>query len=147
MNLISKTLLYTPDWVVYFEREMAGDIILSYNAGGSIRTYRRRYGLSQDDLGSLMNLRRESISRIENGNVTPTFDFVKNFIKTMALIEAIRVERAQGREMDVYFLENVAKELGIPREKMPFIMKLAVDSYDKKLLKIQKSLKEKEYGK
>jgi len=63
------------------------------------------------------------------------------------LIEAIRVERAQGREMDVYFLENVAKELGISREKMPFIMKLAVDSYDKKLLKIQKSLKEKKYGK
>ena len=143
MNITSKTLLYTPDWVVSFEREMAGDIVLDYNAGVSIRTYRRRYGLSQDDLGSLMNLRRESISRIENGAVTPTFDFVKYFIKTMAFIEAIRVERAKSKEMDVYFLENVAKELGISREKIPFIMKLAVDSYDKKLLKIRKSLKEK----
>ncbi|MFU8766117.1 MAG: helix-turn-helix domain-containing protein [Candidatus Methanoperedens sp.] len=147
LNLTSKTLIYTPDWVVSFEKEMAEDIILGNNAGRSMRRYRRRYGLSQDTLGSLMNLRRESISRIENGNVTPTFDFVKSFIKTMALIETIRVERAKSGEMDVYFLENVAKELGVPLEKMPFIMKLAVNSYDKKLMKIQKSLKEIKYGK
>ena len=143
LNLISKTLLYTPDWVVSFGKEMAGDIILTDNAGEIVREYRKRYGMSQDELGELMELRRESISRIENGAVTPTFDFVKNFIKTMALIEAIRVERARGMEMDIHFLENVARESGIPREKIPFIMKLAVDSYDKKLLKIQKSLKEK----
>ncbi|MCX9013807.1 MAG: helix-turn-helix transcriptional regulator [Candidatus Methanoperedens sp.] len=147
MKIASKQLLYTPDWMVSFEREMAGDIILSHNAGEPIRKYRRRYGLSQDELGSLMNLRRESISRIENGSVTPTFDFVKYFIKTMALVEAIRVERAQKKEMDVYFLENVTRESGISRDKMPFIIKLAVDSYDKKLMKIQKSLKENKYGK
>jgi len=103
--------------------------------------------MSQKELGELMDLRRESILRIENGNVTPTLDFVKKFIKTAALIEITRVERAQHKEIDVYFLENIAKESGFEREKLPFIIKVAVESYDKKLMKIQKSLKEKKYGK
>ncbi|MCZ7370095.1 MAG: helix-turn-helix transcriptional regulator [Candidatus Methanoperedens sp.] len=112
-----------------------------------IREYRMRYDMTQVELGELMNLRRESISRIENGSVTPTFEFVKNFIKTVALIEAIRVERAQHKEIDVYFLENIVKEFGFSREKLPFLVKIAIESYDKKLNKIQKSLKEKKYGK
>jgi transcriptional regulator with XRE-family HTH domain len=99
--------------------------------------------MSQEELGELMELRRESISRIENGSVTPTLDFVKKFINASALIEAIRVERAQHKEINVYFLENLAKELGFSREIVMHLLKMAVESYDKKLIKIQKSLKEK----
>jgi len=126
---------------------MAGEILLHSETGKVIREYRKRYGISQEELGKLMELRRESISRIENGNVTPTLDFVKIFIRTMALIEAIRAERAQHKEIDVYFLENIAKESGLAREKLPFMLKLAVESYDKKLMRIQKSLKVRKYGK
>jgi predicted transcriptional regulator len=147
LKATSKTILYIPEWLVSFEKEMASEIILNSDSGGVIREYRMRYDMSQVELGELMNLRRESISRIENGSVTPTFDFVKNFIKTVALIEAIRVERAQHKEIDVYFLENILKEFGFSREKLPFLVKIAIESYDKKLNKIQKSLKEKKYGK
>lgn len=98
--------------------------------------------MSQEEFGELMDLRRESISRIETGSVTPTFDFARKFINAMALIEAIRVERAQHKEIDVYFLDNLAKELGFNREKLTFMVKVAVESYDRKLVKIQKSLKE-----
>ena len=132
-----------PDWLVVFQKEVAGEIILNVGTGEVIHDYRKRYGMSQEELGELMNLRRESISRIENGSVTPTFDFVKKFINALALIEAIRVERAQHKEIDVYFLENLAKELGFTREMPMRLMKVAVESYDKKLIKIQKSLKEK----
>jgi transcriptional regulator with XRE-family HTH domain len=92
-----------------------------------------------------MDLRRESISRIENGSVTPTLNFIKTFIKAAALIEAVRVERAQHKEIDMYFLGNIAKELGITKENLEFLQKVAVESYDKKLIQIQKSLKEKKY--
>ncbi|MCZ7393311.1 MAG: helix-turn-helix transcriptional regulator [Candidatus Methanoperedens sp.] len=143
MNINSKPLLYTPDWLVSFEKEAAGEIVLSQDHGGVICDYRKRYGMTQEELGELMELRRESISRIENGSVTPTFEFVKKFINAMALIEAIRVERAQHKEIDLYFLENLAKELGFSREKLMVMLKVAVESYDKKLVKIQKSLKEK----
>ncbi|MDO9098653.1 MAG: helix-turn-helix transcriptional regulator [Candidatus Methanoperedens sp.] len=143
MKIPSKPLLYIPDWLVTFQKEAAGEMLLNQDTGEVIREYRKRYGMSQEELGDLMGLRRESISRIENGSVTPTLDFIKKFINTAALIEAIRVERAQHKEIDVYFLENLAKELGFTREMPMRLMKVAVESYDKKLIKIQKSLKEK----
>ncbi len=138
-----KRLLYTPEWLVSFEREIAGEIVLSHKPGDVIREYRMRYGMSQEELGGMMDLRRESISRIENGSVTPTFDFVREFIMTVAVIEAIRVERAQNKEINVHLLENIARESVFPIEKLPFVLKLAVESYDKKLIKIRKSLKVK----
>jgi len=143
LKIPSKPLLYIPDWLVTFQKEAAGEMLLNQDTGEVIREYRKRYGMSQEELGELMGLRRESISRIENGSVTPTLDFIKKFINTAALIEAIRVERAQHKEIDVYFLENLAKELGFTREMPMRLMKVAVESYDKKLIKIQKSLKEK----
>ncbi|VVB89867.1 Helix-turn-helix [uncultured archaeon] len=135
--------LYTPEWLASFEKDIAGELILSRNPGGVIREYRTRYNMSQIELGELMELRRESISRLENGSVTPTFDFVKSFIMSVALIEAIRVERAQNKEIDVHLFENIARESGFPVEKLPFVLKIAVESYDKKLIKIRKSLKVK----
>lgn len=143
MEKTSKPLLYTPDWLVSFQKDVAGEIFLGQDPGEVMREYRRRYGMSQEELGELMGLRRESISRIENGNVTPTFDFVKKFISAVALIEAIRVERAQHKEINVHFLENLAKELGFTREKLTVMLKVGIESYDRKLIKIQKSLKEK----
>ncbi len=147
MKINSKPLIYTPEWLVSFEKDAAGEILMASDSGQVIREYRKRYGMSQEELGELMGLRRESILRIESGSVTPTLDFVKTFIKAASLIEVIRVERAQHKEIDVYYLENIARESGFDREKLPFIIKVAVESYDKKLMKIQKSLKEKKYGK
>jgi len=138
-----KGFLYTPEWLASFEKDIAGEIILSQKPGEVIREYRTRYEMSQEELGELMELRRESISRIENGSVTPTFDFVKSFISAVALIEAIRVERAQNKEINVHLLENIARESRFSIEKLPFLLKLAVESYDKKLNKIRKSLKVK----
>jgi len=140
--LTSKPVLYIPEWLVSFQKEIAGAIVLTQDTGEVICKYRTRYEMSQQELGELMGLRRESISRIETGSVTPTFDFARKFINAAALIEAIRVERAQHKEIDVYFLENLSKELGFNREKLTFMLKVAVESYDKKLKKIQKSLKE-----
>jgi len=138
-----KKQLYTPEWLGSFEKDIAGEIIMSQEPGEVIREYRTRYEMSQEELGALMELRRESISRIENGSVTPTFGFMKSFITAIALIEAIRVERAQNKEINVHLLENIARESRFSIEKLPFVLKLAVESYDKKLMKIRKSLKVK----
>jgi predicted transcriptional regulator len=140
--MTSKPMLYSPEWLVSFQKEIAGAILLTQDTGDVICKYRTRYEMSQQELGELMGLRRESISRIETGSVTPKFDFARKFINAAALIEAIRVQRAQHKEMDVHFLENLAKELGFNRENLTLMLKVAVESYDKKLKKIQKSLKE-----
>ena len=141
-KLTSKPILHIPEWLISFQKEIAEAILLAQDTGDVICDYRKRYDMSQQEFGELMGLRRESISRIENGSVTPTFDFVRKFINAAALIEAIRVERAQHMEIDIYFLENLAKELGFNREKLTFMLKVAVESYDNKLMKIKKSLKE-----
>lgn len=143
MKTTLKKQLYTPEWLGSFEKDIAGEIIMSQEPGEVIREYRTRYEMSQEELGELMELRRESISRIENGSVTPTFGFMKSFITAIALIEAIRVERAQNKEINVHLLENIARESGFSVGKLPFVLKLAVESYDKKLNKIRKSLKVK----
>ena len=147
MKTVLKRYLYKPEWLDIFEKEVAGEIILDPVPGEVIKRYRTRYDMSQEELGVLMELRRESISRLENGSVTPTFDFVRNFITAIAIIEVIRVERAQNKEINVHLLENIARESDFSIEKLPLLLKLAVESYDKKLMKIQKSLKEKKYGK
>jgi predicted transcriptional regulator len=143
LKTILNKYFYTPEWLASYEKDIAGEIILSPEPGAIIRDYRTRYGMSQEELGEVMDLRRESISRLENGSVTPTFGFMKSFISAVALIEAIRVERAQNKEINVHLLENIARESGFSIEKLPFVMKLAVESYDKKLIKIRKSLKVK----
>ena len=81
MKIDSNPLIYTPEWLISFKKEAAAEILLTQNSGEIIREYRKRYYMSQKELGELMDLRRESILRIENGNVTPTLDFVKKFIK------------------------------------------------------------------
>lgn len=143
MKSTSNSHLCVPDWLLSFEKEVAGELFLASCPGDVIRDYRMRYDMSQEELGELMDLRRESISRIENGSVTPTLNFIKTFIKAAAVIEAVRVERAQHKEIDMHFLGNIAKELGFTKENLEFLLKVAVESYDKKLIKIQKSLKEK----
>jgi predicted transcriptional regulator len=143
MKTILKMHIYTPEWLALYERDIAGEIILSQEPGDVIKEYRTKYGMSQEELGEVMDLRRESISRIENGSVSLTFGFVKSFISALALIEAIRVERAQNKEINVHLLENIARESGFSIEKLPFLLKLAVESYDKKLRNIRKSLKVK----
>ncbi len=145
MKVSTNSHLCVPDWLLSFEKELAGELFLASNPGDVIRDYRMRYDMSQEELGELMDLRRESISRIENGSVTPTLNFIKTFIKAAAVIEAVRVERAQHKEIDMHFLGNIAKELGFTKENLEFLQKVAVESYDKKLIKIQKSLKEKKY--
>lgn len=145
MKSSPNTLLCIPDWLISYEKEVAVDLFLASNPGDVIRDYRKRYDMSQEELGILMRLRRESISRIENGSVTPTLEFIKTFIKAATVIEAVRVERAQHKEIDMQFLGNLAKELGFTRDNLALLLKVAVESYDKKLMKIQKSLKENKY--
>ena len=145
MKVSTNSHLCVPDWLLSFEKEVAGELFIASNPGYVIRDYRMRYDMSQEELGELMDLRRESISRIENGSVTPTLNFIKTFIKAAAIIEAVRVERAQHKEIDMHFLGNISKELGFTKENLAFLLKIAVESYDKKLIKIQKSLKEKKY--
>ncbi len=133
--------IYVPDWLIQFEKEVASDIILSNVPGTVINKYRMRYGMTQIQLGQFLDMRRESISRIENGSVTPTIEFIQSFIKIAAFIEAVRVQRAERKEIDIPLFERIGKELGLPDAKFDTLVNIALKNYNKKIEKIQKSLK------
>lgn len=136
-----KSILYAPEWLIAYAKEVSFDLLISKKVGEEVQKYRTRYGISQQHLGLLIGLRRESISRIENGSVAPTFEFVQRFTRVITIIEAVRVQRAEKREIDIPFLDRLSKELGFSQSELDLMLRLGVESYDKKLMKIQKTLR------
>ena len=47
--MTSKPLLYTPEWLVSFQKEIAGALFLTQDTGEVICQYRKRYGMSQQE--------------------------------------------------------------------------------------------------
>lgn len=44
--------------------------------GGQVRHYREKRGYSQEELASLMNINRSTLSKIENGRFAVTVDYL-----------------------------------------------------------------------
>lgn len=119
--------MYTPEWLIKFAQDVAGSIVISPTHGDVIQSYRKKYGMTQKQLSELMNLRRETISRIEGGTVNPTINFIRNFSCMLSITEAVRAYRAQGREIEFPFFDRIAKELEIPRDKLDQILGIALE--------------------
>lgn len=77
------------EYLKYVEN-IGGKIISSENPMLDIKKIRNALGITQEEIGKLLKLRRETISRIENGIINPTFGFVKKFSKTAAAAKVIR---------------------------------------------------------
>ncbi len=71
-------------------QEVAGEIVASDSPGEKIRELRESMGITQQEMGVLLGLRRETISRIENGNIKPSFTFLQKFSRSIAALKAIR---------------------------------------------------------
>lgn len=77
------------EYATYAE-QIGGKILLSGSPKEDIRKTRSTLGITQEELGRFVRLRRETISRIENGIINPTFDFVKKFSRVIAATKVIR---------------------------------------------------------
>lgn len=89
---------------------VGGRIISSNNPMLDIRKTRASLGITQEEMGMLVRLRRETISRIENGIINPTFEFVKKFSKIIAAAKVIR---------DLHALEEVSMLSGKSASSLP----------------------------
>ncbi|MDI6889220.1 MAG: helix-turn-helix transcriptional regulator [Methanocellales archaeon] len=119
--------MYTPEWLIKFAQDVAGSIVMSPTHGNVIQRYRKKYGMTQKQLSELMNLRRETISRIEGGMVNPTINFIRNFSCILSITEAVRAYRAQDKEIEFPFFDRIAKEFEIPRDKLDQILGIALE--------------------
>lgn len=77
------------EYIKYLQ-EIGGGLVHSDTPSEDIRKTRMTVGATQEEVSKLMRLRRETISRIENGFIKPTFEFVKKFSRFMAATKVIR---------------------------------------------------------
>lgn len=132
--------MYIPEWMTEFATNTAGKIVMSEQPGEAIKNMRKRYGIKQQELSTLLDVRRETVSRVENGRVDPGFGFVRNLSKTLAVIEGVRTYRTKQMEVDFPFLTRICKEIGVPASGLNLIITIALEGYEKKEERIRRQL-------
>ncbi len=88
--ILSDMIYSLEEEYIRYIQEIGGELIYSENPSMDIKETRRGLGATQEEVSHLMNLRRETISRIETGIINPTFGFVKKFARFMAAAKIIR---------------------------------------------------------
>lgn len=132
--------MYAPDWMLDIARSVAGDIVNAPERGVVIQSYRSKMRLTQDELSGIMKLRRETISRIENGRVTPTLTFIHIFSGVAALMEAVKSYRSMNMGVDYPLFIRIGTELGVPKDKITLIVDQALRNYEEKRNRAIRSL-------
>jgi DNA-binding XRE family transcriptional regulator len=132
--------MYTPEWIQEMANRIAGEVVNATDRGPCIQAFRNKNHLTQDELSHIMRLRRESISRIEHGRVTPTLAFVHRFSGVMALMEAVKAYRSQNKSIEYPYFSRIGLELGVPADSIATIIDLALQSYEQKRKKAIRSL-------
>ena len=128
--------------------QVGGRIISSNQPVEEIREARTSMGIIQEELGRLMGLRRETISRIENGSINPTFNFVTKFCRTIAAAKVVRdlqaleeVYHLSGKEVTSISPGILRPYFDISPEDLEIIFRIGVRGYRKSRNKIIKSMK------
>ena len=133
--------MYTPEWIQEMADRIAGEVVNSTERGPCIQAFRHKNHLTQDELSRIMRLRRESISRIEHGRVTPTIAFVHGFSGVMALMEAVKAYRSQNKNIEYPVLQpHRSRARGCLADSISPIIDLALQSYEQKRKKVIGSL-------
>lgn len=132
--------MYTPEWMQNLANQIAGDIVNSPERGRLIQTYRGKMHLTQEEISQIMRLRRETISRIETGKVTPTLAFIHVFSGVIALMESVKTYRSQNLGIEYPYFSRIGTELGVPQDRIASIIDLAIHSFDEKRKKAIRSL-------
>lgn len=126
-----------------YVKGFGGRIVSSDNPGLVIKKERTSFGITQEDMASLMGLRRETISRIENGAINPTLDFVIRFSRNMGATKVVRQLRARSELAgEEAFNPNVLRLcFNMPRGHLEKISELGIKGYEKSRKKALRNLK------
>ena len=130
-STIKSNSVYLSEWMIEFAKEIAGRLVMSQDPGKSVQGLRNAYNITQKDLSELLELRRETLSRIENGRINPSSGFVCSIAKVFTLIEAGKVQCEKRGGIQIPFFNRMSKDFGVSQEKSDAILKIAMDSYNK----------------
>lgn len=134
--------MYAPEWLLERANVIAGEIVNAASRGAAIHSYRVRMSMTQEELSDITRLRRETISRIENGKVTPTLAFIRVFSGTAALMEAVKSYRSKNISIEYPYFIRIGLELGVPQDRVSSVLDLALHSYERKRKKAIRALED-----
>lgn len=116
--------------------QIAGEVTLSDAPGQRMREARTRYGFTQTWLAPHLDVRRESLSRIESGHSKPTLQVVERFAKIMALARHVRAQAARlentPNDPDPRSFRTAGREVGLDPETTDDVARQAIDAYTEK---------------
>jgi DNA-binding XRE family transcriptional regulator len=124
--------MYASEWMFDKAKAIAGEIVNAQDRGAVIQSYRVKMDLTQEEMSRIMRLRRETISRIEHGKVTPTLPFIHTFSGIATLMEAVKSYRSMNRAVEYLYFIRIGAELGVPQENVVSIVDTALMNYEKK---------------
>lgn len=128
--------LLLPSSLREFQTDLAGRLALHDQPGLEVKSLRERYGFTQEFLARALDLRRESISRIESGKVSLTLPMLQRFVRVVTLARGVREHlayaEARGNLPDERHLDVLASSLRLEREVADEVVLASMMSYEKK---------------
>jgi DNA-binding XRE family transcriptional regulator len=119
-----------------FQTELAGRLVLLDEPGIEVKALREKYGFTQEFLARLVDLRRESLSRIESNAVGLSIEFVRAFSRVITMARGVREQiayaEARGNNPDERYFDMLAMHLRLEAEAKEEIVLASMVSYEKK---------------
>lgn len=135
-----------PEAVLEGHIRIAGELAVSEEPGRVVRGLRDRFGFTQEQLATLLRMRRESLSRIEGGKAAPSTGFIQRLASIMTLTQAVREHQAEsearGARPDNVYLQRVATALRLQPELAEEVMLAAMMAYEQKKRGVLRILEE-----
>lgn len=124
--------------------ELAGEAVVSEQTGDVMRSAREHYGFTQSWLAPRLDVRRESLSRIESGRSSPTLSVVDRYARVMALAHHVRQTAARSEKSstapDPTGFEAAGRALGLTPEETRAIAAEAISQYEAKRRQLLESV-------
>lgn len=97
---------------------------------------REKYGFTQEQLAGLLDLRRETLSRIESGRIALTLPVLQRFARIVTLARGVREHlawaEARGNLPDERHLNDLAMGLHLGKEAADEVILASTMAYDRK---------------
>lgn len=127
---------HMPEGLAADAARLAGEIVISDAPGQRVRDARTGCGFTQTDLAPHLDVRRETLSRIERGRATPTLDVVSRFARTVTLARHVRSEAARletrAQDPDPRTFRAAGRRLDLGPDRADAIAREALEAYDAK---------------
>ncbi len=129
----------------YMEK-IGSSILFSNSPGSTIKNVRKDVEVTQEKMAELLEVRRETLSRIETGVINPTSSFIKNFSKMVSIVKVFRdlnaIRDGSGTGGEALINPTFIKtHFSFTNDELDSLTQIGNDSYSKTKKKILRRIK------